>query len=490
MKRDRASTTLRAGLPLLPALLALVAMLAILPSDPAPGMTDSSSPYTDEAYNVVNARNEVLLGRWSTDDWNLHLVNGPFSPAVAGVYRLFGVGIEPARLFVTLLSCLAIALVALVSAASFGTLAGVLAGIALGGNTLMLYYGRLAYLEPMVLLFLLAGTTLLIARPPIAGWRLGAAGGLLLGMGIATKPSAAFAAIGILAGVSLAGGIRRRATWEPVGAALAGMVAVGIGWLLLIGLPNWPAVQADLRIWAAEPPPENVGQALQRMAAYLTVNDGAIGFAFTLAIAAAAGAVVAVRRWRFLEPAHRAVVGAAVGWLVAGMGLLLIVPYRPNRYVVPMLPALALLAAVGVEHLLQAVASLRGGRAVAVIALSAGLALPGASAYAGWAATQTHRLTEAQALVEQHVGPGEAVQGELAPLFALRVPVITYISRPADGINPGNLYASGHVRWLVQRPHSAPAWWPQERPAWRAQETAGCVDWGGFERCLVHIPDR
>ncbi len=79
-------------------LVVLFLLLAFVSADPAPGVTISNGPFTDEAWDVVNARNLVLLGTWSTDDWNLHLVNVPFSVITAAVFQVAGVGIVQARL--------------------------------------------------------------------------------------------------------------------------------------------------------------------------------------------------------------------------------------------------------------------------------------------------------------------------------------------------------------------------------------------------------
>jgi hypothetical protein len=39
----------------------------------------------------------VLFGHWSTDDWNLYLLNFPFSVSAAAVFSMGGVGIVQAR---------------------------------------------------------------------------------------------------------------------------------------------------------------------------------------------------------------------------------------------------------------------------------------------------------------------------------------------------------------------------------------------------------
>jgi hypothetical protein len=68
------------------AIAVMAILLRFVAVDPTTGVTGSDSPFTDEAWNVVNARNLVLLGTWSTDQFNLHLVNGPFSLLEASIF--------------------------------------------------------------------------------------------------------------------------------------------------------------------------------------------------------------------------------------------------------------------------------------------------------------------------------------------------------------------------------------------------------------------
>jgi hypothetical protein len=50
--------------PLAPALLLFVVLAAFIAVDPPTGFTSSSSPFTDEAWDIINARNFVLFGHW------------------------------------------------------------------------------------------------------------------------------------------------------------------------------------------------------------------------------------------------------------------------------------------------------------------------------------------------------------------------------------------------------------------------------------------
>ncbi|HXI81909.1 MAG TPA: glycosyltransferase family 39 protein, partial [Verrucomicrobiae bacterium] len=137
-------------------------LLAFIGADPTRGITGSESPFTDEAWNVMNARNFVLVGTWSTDQFNLHLVYGPFSLLEAGIFSVLGVGVVQARL----LSILAIGLTTLALSVGLrrplGRRPALLAAAAFGTCFLVLYYGRLAYTETLVMLAMTAGALLLV----------------------------------------------------------------------------------------------------------------------------------------------------------------------------------------------------------------------------------------------------------------------------------------------------------------------------------------
>ena len=124
--------------------LGLFALLAAFVSaDPASNATFSSSPFTDEGFNVVNARNLVQIGRWNTDQWNLYLVNLPYSFLAAAAFRLLGVGIDSARLMsigcvsvaaASLGAALASASAALAVAGPVATAAGIVVFIGVAGH--------------------------------------------------------------------------------------------------------------------------------------------------------------------------------------------------------------------------------------------------------------------------------------------------------------------------------------------------------------------
>ena len=166
-------------------LVALILLGIQLPADPAVGVTASDSPFTDEGWYVLGARNLALLGRLATDDWQLAWATLPFTLVVSAAFEILDVGIVQARIVSVLCSVATVAVVAAMVTRRLGTVAGVVAGIATASSSLMLFYGRLGILEPMVALFLAVGAVLLLPhatdRPVARGVAAGAALALAIG---------------------------------------------------------------------------------------------------------------------------------------------------------------------------------------------------------------------------------------------------------------------------------------------------------------------
>lgn len=466
-----------------------VLLAAAVSLDPARGVTASASPFADEGFNTVNARNLVLLGRWSTDGWNLHLVDLPLSALLAAVFRLFGVGIVQARLACIALVGLLVTLLAAGLRRPFGAWPAALAALAVATSGLVLYYGRLVYQEDLVVLCLAAGVLTLGRFERDAAFRWGLLGGLGLALAIGTKPSAAFAVAGILIALALAGR-RARATWRWLGGAVLVIALAGLGWALLIGLPDRSQVEAVLRIWPPFTWPTTPGAALRRVVGYATGNDGAVRLCLALVIAGAAGAVVVIAGRARLEPAGGRLVAAAVGWLGGGLGILALASYRPNRYVLPMLPAAAILAAAG---LWLAAPWLRGRLPGARRVVAAGLvatlvAAPGLLAYASWVRDTPSTLPAIQDRMARLVPSGVVVAGADSALFLMRAPVVTTITREGISGNSGDLYDSAGVRWYLTNRDVAPYAVTLPPGAWAARRLAGCERWFDATDCLYEVP--
>jgi 4-amino-4-deoxy-L-arabinose transferase-like glycosyltransferase len=464
----------------------LLAAFALV--DPAKGVTWSNAPATDEAWNIINARNFVLLGRFSTDDWNLHLVNVPFSFIEAAVFSVAGVGMAQARL-------VSIAAVGLTMAAlgwglrrPLGSGAALFASLAYGTSGLVLYYGRLAFLEPTVALGLTLGGLLAMRAHDRRSGRWGIVAGVALALAVGTKPSAAFAATGILVGLG-AVAARSPAVRRWLGGAILAIVVAGLAWAAFIGLPNRDAVATDLRIWASEPILASWQAMAWQVLKFPLSNDGFVLLATPIILFGALGWLAAIRGRRSLPSPSIELLAATTGWLVAGLGLLALAPYRPNRYEVPLLPALAILGAIGWSVFAPRHRQLADARfAVVVVAIAGTLVAPGLLLFGSWMTAAQSRLPDIQAQVHGIVPSGAAVEGDYAPAFALQAPVVTLVSRPPTRVNPGDLYESRGVRWYIGAPGTAPAWATVHPLEWASRVTRLCAPWGGSEVCLWQVP--
>ena len=469
--------------------LVLVAvLLAFVAADPSIGVTASNGPFTDEAWDVMNARNFVLLGTWSTDDWTLHLVNMPFSVSAAAVFSVLGVGIVQARLVSIVATGVTAAAIGLGLRRPLGGGPALLGALAFAGSTLVLFYGRLAFLEPSVTMWLTLGAVTVGRAQGGRSGRWGILAGVLLALAVGTKPSALAAAAGLIAGVAVVGAARAPVRRWVGGATLA-IATLGGGWAFLVWLPNRTAISNVLRIWASEPIIAPLWTMLSRIAAFPARNDGFVVQSLPILAGGVAGWAAGAAWWRRLAPEVRLLLGAATGWIVVGMGLLLVAPYRPNRYEEPLLPAFAILVAIGARAAADAWAgrgrrqSLTAGVLAAVI-----LVAPGMATYAGWMQNATYRLPELQAQVLEAIPAGSATQGTYAPALAMRARVLTIVSRPSVGISPGDLYAVRGVRWFVGEDGERPAWASLHPAAWAARQTVLCTDWGSTHVCVYRLP--
>lgn len=470
---------------------AALALLGVqLPADPARGVTFSLSPFTDEGWSVLGARNQALLGTWVTDDWQLVWAQLPFSVVVATVFELFGVGIIQARTVSVACSAGTVALAAWLVAKRLGPVAGIVAGLALATSSLLLYYGRLALLEPMVMFLLVAGVVVLLSPGrDRATWR-GLAAGAAFALAMGTKPSAGAAVAGIVAGVFVLGrrGVPQLGRRSLSAAAV--LFIAGGAWAIVM-VPQPEVLDAIFRIWPPNTMADSPGDAVTRVITYLRRSDRAIAMAAPLIGGGLLGTVLVALRWRTLDQSLRALAGAAIGWIAVGMGVLLLASYRPSRYVVPILPAMAILTGYGVALAGGAIgewwsaARQRVAVVFAAVAVVAILGYRGIADLADWTAAATYRLPEIQAQVFETVTDGRAIQGA-GPTFAMRVPVPTLIVQP--DVNAGDLYLSHGVRWLLTNREMTPTWASAHPEVWAARELLVCYSWPSGEACLIRVP--
>jgi 4-amino-4-deoxy-L-arabinose transferase-like glycosyltransferase len=491
-----------------------VLLTLFVAADPAPHVTYSFSPYTDEGFNLVNARNLIQLGRWSADDWTRYMVELPFSLLEAAVFRLFGVGIVQARL--PMILCVSITASSLVWGLRglVGRSWAVFGGLAFAGSGLVLYYGRLVYFEDLVVLGITLGTLVLL-RESLLTLRGGILSGLFYAMAIGTKPNAAFAVAGIVVVLSLIWGWHDRGLRRWLAGVGLAIAVSGLLWAAVIWLPSRSAVAIDIATW----PPLQLSLTPREFVAsvkdyVLGGSDHVIGslLGSLLALGGAGAVATVVFRGRLSRTEAR-LAAAAFGWAAFGFAILLVVSYRPNRYVVPLVPALAILAAIGfhvagqwlTEYLesrraRQDEAGRAGSASLAGRARRAGLlerqaipllataailvaVAPGLRLYVNWSRTATYDLVSIQDRFAAAVPPGERVAGRDVALFLMKSQAVTTIVGLA---NNGDLYAQG-TRWYLEAPDAAAPTGVSDA-TWASRQQIMCAGYGGATECLFHVP--
>jgi 4-amino-4-deoxy-L-arabinose transferase-like glycosyltransferase len=466
----------------------LVLLATFVSADPTAGLTFSIGPFTDEAFNTVNARNLVLLGQWSSDEWNLHLVNLPFSLLMALLFKVVGVGMIQARL--AMIVCVSLTAVALAWGLRgvLGRLCATFAAVAFGCAGLILFYGRLAFLEDLVVLCLTLGT-LVLARDERLTLRGGIVAGLCYAVAAGVKPSALFSVAGIMVALALVYGRHNPDMRRWLAGATGVLGLAGLAWVVAIWLPNRAAVAIDFDIW---PPyqfylsPPDIASSV---AHFVGKSDMLFGVMLgpLLGLAALGALATALLRRRLSRVEARMAV-AALGWLVFGLGILLLVSYRPNRYAVAFVPPLAILAATGL-HLGIGWLRDHAGRSarvavslLAVVAIGAATA-PGLVKYTSWMRAASYELPGIQDRFADLVPEGQRVAGRDVALFLMRSKATTVVTGLA---NNGDLYGQG-VRWyLVERGADPPEGVPAS--AWEARWEVACGQYGGETECLYHVP--
>jgi hypothetical protein len=158
-----------------------------------------------------------------------------------------------------------------------------------------------------------------------------------------------------------------------------------------------------------------------------------------------------------------------------------------------MLPALAILTAVAVAHLLAWMGTrsvrCRSTAAAALVtsAIVLALAFPGLRDLAAWAARATDDLPAIQAEVADVMTDRRPIEGQFAPTVAMRVAVPIIV--PSFGVNQGDSYDEHDARWWIDTPDSRPRWTPDHADAWAMRERIECFPWPPAEElCLVRVP--
>ena len=471
-----------------PLSIGVVALLLLSPFigvDPARGVTISNAPFSDEAWNLVGARNIALFGHPSSGEWRTWILTLPFTALQAAAFELLGVSLEVARLLIILVVAATGALITSALRPIAGGGAAWFGGLAYVTSALVLYYGRLAFLEPLVGAFLAVGILSLVpaARGRPATW--GIVGGAALALAVMTKALAIGSALGVTI-VVLAASARLPWTRRWLLGAVPTGAALGAAWLVLVIWPRRDVV-AEV-IGTIYPPyefPADPATLLQNLSA-LPFTDGALFLALPILAMAVLGAIRvgrSVSRTGMTDRTLPAVAAAAA--LVSGLLLLGIVDYQPNRYVAAFLSSAAILGTWAVPRAFGGAGWRPAAVALVATVLLAG---PGVVMHAGWIRDGGSEVARIQAAVQDSLPPGTTVAGQYAPLVAMRTTARTMV--PFGTVDDGDLYAAG-LRHLVWNDRGPP-WVARHPEAWAARTALACMTWSKVPAriCLYELPDE
>ena len=421
--------------------------LARQPAD-SPSDLSKSQGVLDEGIWSHNAVNDALFHRARMDDLNPMFVTSAPDRLVRLSYAVFGVGILQTRLPSIVLGALTVVLIGLLLARD-DPLAGIVAAWSLATCFLFLMYSRLGLLETTAAAFIAGALFLLAPAVERPDARLGFAGGVILAVGITSKPQSAAAGIGLLLGLAWYVWVRKRDAWRALVACMAGLAVIGAAWGAYVAVHLDHAVKTE---WRQHALGIDVSPRVWLKDAwrYLSSNDGAARHAAPLLIVAAVGlvllVVVAIMR-KSMTGAARA---AAVGWSVAMVGALAAISYSPSRYAVVALPGLAMLAGGGVSaaRALWPRVS-RRAMSVACVVVIAGVATAGLIPWARWASNPGWTIRDFATLLRQQTRPGDVIVGGAALVPATDAHRHVVAPLPATGLDTTCPIERSHARFVV-----------------------------------------
>lgn len=330
----------RSGLLLLAALL-IAHTLALswhLEADLPGDLDQSAGLIFDPPSKCHNARNQVLHGTWTVDDWT-PVVHSPLHTLLqTGVFRLFGVRLLSVRLLDVFTSSISLLLFFLLARRCLPTPWAFTATFLAGTSPFLLVYGRSGLLEPLAIVFGLAATLAVTygyekaldsPRPwPTHLVFLGA--GLLAGIAFLGKASAWPYALALLLLMFTRPPSRR---WAVI-SFLAGLLIVAFGYLVFF-VPAWAEhFQRETGYWTERAQSDSLFTRWMRQSLFGQTTD--YRYLLALGVALMPLAFAGTR-----DPAGRArripLMVAALVFLF-GSQFLSVLNYRPFRYALPYLP--------------------------------------------------------------------------------------------------------------------------------------------------------
>jgi 4-amino-4-deoxy-L-arabinose transferase-like glycosyltransferase len=313
----------------------------------------------DEGPWVHNARNKVLWGRWSLDQWNPMYLTPVFTGLEYVAMRAFGVGQWQVRVVSEAMGLLSILAVGIGVAAFASRRTALFAAALVATNYIWVMWTRAALMEAtMVALITISWSAYAAAaRRPAAG----VLAGIAAVLSFFTKAAAAFfvAALALDAVVTLlmAGSLRRRGgadggatgSWDSAGTepkaavyTLAGLAIAALLFLAFFVLPHWSEFRFyNWQMSVTRKPSYGLKAIVDRVSWLPIVHDF---FTRQLAVTVLALGAAAGIAWRWRQ--------AAAGerllllWLVLGIAELIVHDVGNERRLVFLIPVLVVLAAI------------------------------------------------------------------------------------------------------------------------------------------------
>jgi 4-amino-4-deoxy-L-arabinose transferase-like glycosyltransferase len=326
-----------------------LALRTVFPTADPPWHTPVGIVWHDEGPWVHNARNRVLFGHWTLDQWNPMYLAPVFTGLEYASFASFGVGTWQARLVSEATGTISIVFIALGVAAIAGRRAGLAAAAILATNFIYVMWDRAALMEATMTAFMVMAWAAYALAPRRPVW--GGAAGVFALLAFFTKAAAAFfvAALGLDALIVLAiawstartdsdhDARRNLAIWTLGGLAVGGAVALAI-----FVIPCWTEFRFyNWQMSVTRKPSYTVKAILDRASWVPIIHDFFTRQWLITVLAAGAGFGLLMRWWR-AAPAER-----LLGWWI-GLGFVELVLHDVGneRRFVFFIPALAALAAL------------------------------------------------------------------------------------------------------------------------------------------------
>lgn len=313
-------------------LLALFAGLRLthITADAPTALSWGRGPFTDEGFYAHNARNKVLFGSWSMDDYNYHFVSPVMSAVNFIVFKALGVKYKNMRLCAILFSILTMALIFLIMQRSYDLETALIAGFFMGFSYFWIMYNRL-FISEIPMLFFLVLSWFFLRQGTVTDFFIA---GMAFMLALLSK-SLALNFVAVIAWILW--NQRRNGIWQKTGWFLTGTVAVAVIWLVLLVWPDPDKFFNFYRIFVSRISPKHISQV------YKVFN--AEYFAYVPVLSAVL--LLALRWYRsFGELEEQAGI-----WLVAGVTFLMLFSYTTTAYYLILFIPTVILASVFINKI-------------------------------------------------------------------------------------------------------------------------------------------